>query len=462
MPTIVIGDFSFPLEMLVGGKKESKPSFLEKWDLDFQQFCNSYIPDDTQMLDDGVDAAGGDGYTAGTGITNEELAQLQLDIHAAPKKYHRASVTRMTEANKVKKAGPVRVKHAPEDAFFSALDGTGVDGKIWGSSLSKSPSRSFRDQFGLLADALDLNPVHPVPAPAPAAKSAIKPGCTTTWPLFNTSHAHSEVSEAFMDWTPVETAFGQGAGLSSSSGSSSIQQQPINNTFSGNASPETTAPYDIIHSPASIGGETATNTQTQSTMSWAQEAAIRNILPSELRVLPTERREGVARAESDDNTLQSRVEDLIAKGGLLPDQHDDWLGIVRKNNDDDRLHRHTAFEVQLPIDVQISLERLRYAIYRYKKFRVPLIAYFSPSGEKNVFRCPICTDEIRGLRSFMRHIESTKHLSIIYLCNHEPCATNKQSCRVIDFRASGLNKHLKEAHRVGSILKKDKRMSAEA
>ncbi|VDB92287.1 unnamed protein product [Peniophora sp. CBMAI 1063] len=473
MSTLVIGDFSFPLDMVAGKEGLELGRTLKKLDLRYQRFCDSYNPDDTQMLDGGVDAAGDGGYTAGTGITNEELAQLQLSLHAAPQKYHKGSVTRMAKASRVKKAGPARVRRAPEDALFSAIDGTGVDGNAWGPSLSKSFTWSFPDQFGLV-DSFNLDVVRPVPAPGPAAKAAIEPGSAITWPLPDTFYTQPGIYDANIDWAPlhsltaIETQFAQSAGSSSSSGSStSVQQQPIFNTFSGGTSLGTPAPYNMTHCPASVSGGTATSTQEWSTLPWAQEAAICDVPPSKSHGQPTERGGGGARADDKPMTSQSRVELLMNQGGLLPGQHDDWLGIVRKNSDDNhRLYRHTALEAKLPIDVRISIERLRTAARQSERSRAhgmpdPLSAYFAPSGRQDYFRCPICNDEINEFRNLLRHVESQKHLNIIFLCTYE--ATNTPLCQQTRSRVSGVNKHLKKDHGVKSIREWDmsRRTSAE-
>ncbi|VDC07667.1 unnamed protein product [Peniophora sp. CBMAI 1063] len=416
MSTIDIEAFSFPLELSVGGKEgwEQVRRTLEQLDLEYQRFRDSYSSNDTQMLDAGVDAAGDGGYTVGAEITDEELAQLQLNLHAAPQKYHRGSVT--------------------------------------------------------LVDAFNLDLVHLVPAPAPTAKpEAVGPRSAITWPPFSTLGAHPEAYDANMGWSllhplaQVGTPFTQSAGSCSSSASPFFVYQQPTDTFSGGASPETPAPNNFTHHPAFISGETATHTQGQSAPSSAQEAASLGVPPSESHEQPTELRTGVPQAVDDPIAPGPRIQKLIDKGGLLPGQHDDWLGIVRKNICGVILHRHIAFEKQLPTDVQDKYERLRDAVYQHARFWVgglpdPMSEYFSP--KEGYYRCPICTEEIKYLAAFLRHVEGTNHLGIIYLCNHERGATTMQSCQFSCWRANNLNRHLKDVHGVHSGRKKDRRTLA--
>lgn len=184
---------------------------------------------------------------------------------------------------------------------------------------------------------------------------------------------------------------------------------------------------------------------------------MRMIPPPTLDITHTLRRKGVGRAAKGRSQVvcERRLDLLIEKGGLEPGQHDDWLGIVRTAKGGAIIHRHTAAESQMPLDVQIDFERIRLAVHnhvhnRAPGWRDPMDDYLAEgkAGKDGYYECPFCKKHVKGLRPFLRHLEGERHLQIIYLCDHELGPTTKTSCRQMAWRAPALNEHLRKIHGV--------------
>ena len=179
---------------------------------------------------------------------------------------------------------------------------------------------------------------------------------------------------------------------------------------------------------------------------------MRGIPPPALDLTPTPRRKGTGDARKLVLLRAKRLNQLIEAGGLLPGEHDDFLGIVRMNKGEVAIHRHTAAESRMPLDVQADYERVRIAIAKHANRKSE--SHYDPLGDYAVegrpgyYMCPICARAIKDIRPLIRHIEGQSHLNIIYLCNFEPGPTTKDSCTYMKHRASDINKHLQKCHKV--------------
>ncbi|KZV64511.1 hypothetical protein PENSPDRAFT_669022 [Peniophora sp. CONT] len=498
MNTFDAGALSFPVD--------SGFHFLEQMAADFEMEQAAALS-----------ATGGEGYMPIPETTNENLSHCGLKLFDAGQKYHQTAVKRMADAGKIKKTAP-KPKRAPSaesqlsnhtasssitlvgnPQSNSLLTFLGLGGDIngYGNGWSLPPAQdqysSFPNEFEPV-DALNIglthNPLALAHAPAHATNAAASANSFTFTPTqqdattFQSPSNESGSQPAALDFdmdfswlenpVPMDDPFAQSASTSPGS-QSSFQQQPNDNTnFSGGASSETPAPDNFITHSAFMGGSATTNAQTGSTQSLAQEAAIADIPPPvrdmtgipppTLDLTPTIRKNGTGCAFKNEEGRKKRVDELIEKGGLKPGQHDDWLGIVRTHKGEHKLHRHTAVEMEMPVDVQVDFERVRVAFYmhdhRISGQRDPLERY-EAEGKPGYYKCPICGEHRKGVRPLMRHLEGQSHLNIIYLCDFEHGATTKESCRKMEWRAPSLNAHLKMDHGVSFGKRRTRKTKAE-